>query len=54
VDGVLGEVRGDQVGVAGVERLVIGADVGEMGDYGILTGRCRFGSWLFVVRVKWR
>jgi hypothetical protein len=36
VDGVVGEVGGDQVGVAGVERLVVGADVVEVGDPGIL------------------
>ena len=29
VDGVVGEVRGDRVGVAGVQRLVVGADVVE-------------------------
>jgi hypothetical protein len=32
VDGVIGEVRGDELGVAGVERLVVGADVVEVGD----------------------
>jgi hypothetical protein len=52
VDGVVGEVRGDQVGVPGVQRLVIGADVIEVGDDRILTGGCRFGGWLFVVRVN--
>jgi hypothetical protein len=51
---VVGEVRGDQVGVAGVERLVVGADVVEVGDDGILTGGCRFGPHPFVVRVKRR
>jgi hypothetical protein len=34
VDGVVGEVRGDEVGVAGVERLVVGADVIEIADPG--------------------
>jgi hypothetical protein len=32
VDGVVGEMGGDQLGVAGVERLVVGADVIELGD----------------------
>jgi hypothetical protein len=36
VDRVVGEMGGDQVGVAGVERLVVGADVVEVGDPGIL------------------
>jgi hypothetical protein len=36
VNGVVGEVGGDQVGVAAVERLVVGADVVEVGDSGIL------------------
>jgi hypothetical protein len=52
VDRVVAEVRGDQVSVPGVERLVVGADVIEMADDGILTAGCRFGCWLFVVRVK--
>jgi len=34
--GVVGEVRGDQVDVAGVERLVVAADVGEVVDLGAL------------------
>jgi hypothetical protein len=33
---VAGEVRGDQVDVAGVERLVVAADVGEGVDLGFL------------------
>jgi hypothetical protein len=37
VDGVVGEVRGDQVDVACVERLVVGADVVEVADDEILT-----------------
>jgi hypothetical protein len=36
VNGVVGEVGGDQVGIAGVEGLVVGADVVEIGDPGIL------------------
>jgi hypothetical protein len=44
VDGVLGEVRGDEVGVARVERVVIAADVVEVrADVGILTARVDFG-----------
>jgi len=54
MDRAIGEVGGDQVDVTGVERLVVGADVIEVGDDGILTCGCRFGRWLFVVRVKWR
>jgi hypothetical protein len=53
VDRVVGEVRRDQVGVARVERLVVGVDVVEVGaDDEILTCACRFGSLPFVVRVK--
>jgi hypothetical protein len=37
VDRVVGEVRRDQLGVARVERLVVGADVVEVADDGILT-----------------
>jgi hypothetical protein len=37
VDGVVGEVRVDQVDVARVERLVVGADVVEGADDEILT-----------------
>jgi len=37
VDGVVGEVLGDAVGVAAVQRLVVGADVVEVGDLGIVT-----------------
>jgi hypothetical protein len=37
VDGVVGEVGGDQLRVAGVERLVVGADVVEVSDDEILT-----------------
>jgi hypothetical protein len=36
VSGVVGEVRLDQVDVAGVERLVVAADVGEVVDFGAL------------------
>jgi hypothetical protein len=54
VNGVVGEVGGDQVGVAGVKRLVVRADVIEVADDGILTSRCRFGAALFDVRVKRR
>jgi hypothetical protein len=36
VSGILGEVRGDQLDVAGVERLVVAADVGERVDLGAL------------------
>jgi hypothetical protein len=43
VDGVVGEVRGDQLGVAAVERLVVGADVSQMADDGILTGAVDLG-----------
>jgi hypothetical protein len=32
VDRVVREMRGDEVGVAGVERLVVGADVVEVAD----------------------
>jgi hypothetical protein len=34
---VLGEVLGDQVGVAGVQRVIVGADVVEVPDDEILT-----------------
>ena len=44
VDGVLGEVRGDEIGVAGVERLVVGADVVEVEMRLILAYRCRTGG----------
>jgi hypothetical protein len=54
VDRVLGEVGGDEVGITGIQRLVVGADVVEVGDDGILTCRCRFSALVFVVRVKWR
>jgi hypothetical protein len=54
VDRVLGEVGCDQLGVAGVERLVVGADVVEVGDDGIVTCLCRFGRIPFDVRVRWR
>jgi len=37
VDRVVGEVLGDAVGVAGVERLVVGADVIEVADGARLT-----------------
>ncbi len=37
VDGVVGEVPGDEVGVAAVQSLVVGADVVEVADGGILT-----------------
>jgi hypothetical protein len=44
VDGVLGEVRGDEVGVARVQRVVIAADVVEVrADVVILTARVDFG-----------
>ena len=36
VSGLVGEVRGDGVGVAGVERLVVGPDVVEVADPGNL------------------
>jgi len=36
VDGVVGEVRRDQVDVAAVQGLVVGADVVEIGDPPIL------------------
>ena len=36
VDGVVGEVLGDAVGVAAIECVVVGADVVEVGDSGIL------------------
>jgi hypothetical protein len=36
VDGVVGEVRGDQVDVAAVQGLVVAADVGERVDLGLL------------------
>jgi hypothetical protein len=48
VDGVLGEVLGDQIGVAGVERLVVGADAVEVRDDQILTGRQSI--WRYPVR----
>jgi hypothetical protein len=32
VNGVVGEVGGDQLGVARVQRLVVGADLVEVGD----------------------
>jgi hypothetical protein len=54
VDGVVGEVGRDQVGVARIEGVVVGADVVEVADDGILTCACRFGAIPFVVRVKWR
>jgi hypothetical protein len=44
VDRVVGEVRGDQIGVARVERLVVGADVVEVADDRILTFERRFGG----------
>jgi hypothetical protein len=34
VDRVVGEMRVDQVDVAGVQRLVVAADVGERVDFG--------------------
>jgi hypothetical protein len=37
VDGVVGEVGGDQLGVARVERVVVRADVVEVADDQILT-----------------
>jgi hypothetical protein len=37
VDGVVGEVRFDQLDVAGVQGLVVGADVVEIGDPPILS-----------------
>jgi hypothetical protein len=52
VDGVVGEVLGDPLGVPRVERLVVGPDVVEMRDGGIFTVRCRFELLAFVVRVK--
>jgi hypothetical protein len=54
VDRVIGEVRGDQIGVAGVKRLVVGADVVEVADDEILTCACRSWALLFVVRVRRR
>jgi hypothetical protein len=45
---VLGEVGGDQVDVAGVERLVVAADVVERVDAGIFT--CRVSICATVVR----
>jgi hypothetical protein len=54
VDRVIGEVRGDQIGVAGIERLVVGANVFEVADDEILTCACRSWALLFVVRVRWR
>jgi hypothetical protein len=36
VDGVVREVRSDELGVAAVQRLVVGADVVEVGDRPIL------------------
>jgi hypothetical protein len=44
VRGVVGEVRGDQTDVAGVERLVVAADAVERIDVvTFLPGRCRSG-----------
>jgi hypothetical protein len=45
VDGVVGEVRRDQLDVAAVQGLVVGADVIEMADRPILSDfvRRRFG-----------
>jgi hypothetical protein len=37
MDRVVGEVLGDAIGVAGVERLVVGADVIEVADGARLT-----------------
>jgi hypothetical protein len=37
VSGVVGEVRGDQLDVAGIQRLVVAADVVERRDPGIFT-----------------
>jgi hypothetical protein len=45
---VVGEVRGDQVDVAGVERLVVAADVLERLDADIFT--CRLSICATVVR----
>jgi hypothetical protein len=54
VDSVVRKVRGDQLDVTGVERLVIGADVVQVADDEILTCGCRYWVLLFVVRVKRR
>ena len=37
MDGVVGEVGGDQLDVAGVEGVVVAADVVERADLGIVT-----------------
>jgi len=39
VDGVVGEVGGDELGVAAVQGVVVGADVVEVADRWILTPR---------------
>jgi hypothetical protein len=52
VDGVVGEVPGDPLDVAAVERLVVAADVVERVDSRILSAWCRFGRRPFVVRVN--
>jgi hypothetical protein len=54
VDRVVGEVRGDEIGVTRVQRLVVGADVIEVADDEIVTCGCRSWVPLFVVRVKRR
>jgi hypothetical protein len=51
VDRVVREVRGDEIDVPGIQRLVVGTDVVEVGDEEILTGRCRFGGFPFDVSV---
>jgi hypothetical protein len=52
VDRVVGEVGCDELGVARVQGVVIGADVVEVADDRIVTCPCRFGGLLLVVRVS--
>ena len=53
VDRVVCEVGGDQLGVAGVQRLVVGADVVEVAHRaGLYIPRCRSRRPPFVVRLN--
>src|SRR5262249_26240272 len=52
VDGVVGEVRRDQLRVPGVERLVVGADVVEIAHSDSYGAGCRSGARPFVVRLN--
>jgi hypothetical protein len=45
VDGVLGEVRRDQIGVAGVERVVVGADLVEIAHGSLVISVSKKSIW---------